>query len=305
MANYMVYDVGGSAVKWSIITNEGKILRSGKLGIAKTVEKFFDELTENVNIFREEFIIEGIAISAPGAVDSESGEIKSKSAIPYIYGVNFKEILSEKTGLNVEIENDANCAALGECWLGAAKDNDDSAFIVCGTGIGGAIVKDKRIHTGSNMHGGEFGFCIVDCDINTNRLLSWSDVGSTFALVKTIANRKGIDINEFNGKKAFDLYDLGDEVAIEEVNKFFTYMAVGIINIQYTYDPETIILGGAISEREGIIDEINKKVLDILSRNDFAKVMPKIRKCEYGNDANKLGALYNYMQKQEIEILVG
>ena len=205
MANYMVYDVGGSAVKWSIITNEGKILRSGKLGIAKTVEKFFDELTENVNIFREEFIIEGIAISAPGAVDSESGEIKSKSAIPYIYGVNFKEILSEKTGLNVEIENDANCAALGECWLGAAKDNDDSAFIVCGTGIGGAIVKDKRIHTGSNMHGGEFGFCIVDCDINTNRLLSWSDVGSTFALVKAIANRKGIDINEFNGKKAFDL----------------------------------------------------------------------------------------------------
>lgn len=304
MANYMVYDVGGSAVKWSIITNEGKILKSGKLGIAKTVEKFFDELTENINILSEEFIIEGIAISAPGAVDSESGEIKSKSAIPYIYGVNFKEVLTQKTGLNVEIENDANCAALGECWLGAAKDNADSAFIVCGTGIGGAIVKDRRIHTGSNMHGGEFGFCIVDCDINTNRLLSWSDVGSTFALVKAIANRKGIDINKFDGKKAFDLYDLGDEVAIEEVNKFFTYMAVGIINIQYTYDPETIILGGAISEREGIIDEINKKVLEILSRNDFAKVVPKIRKCEYGNDANKLGALYNYMQKQEIEILV-
>lgn len=302
MANYMVYDIGGSAVKWSIITNEGKILISDKLEIAKTVEEFFCELAENVNIFREEFTIEGIAISAPGAVDSESGEIKSKSAIPYIYGVNFKEILSEKTGLNVEIENDANCAALGECWLGAAKENADSAFIVCGTGIGGAIVKDKRIHTGSNMHGGEFGFCIVDCDINTNRLLSWSDVGSTFALVKAIANKKGIDINEFNGKKAFYLYDLGDEVAIEEVNKFFTYMAVGIINIQYTYDPEAIILGGAISEREGIIDEINKKVLDILSRNDFAKVIPKIRKCEYGNDANKLGALYNYMQKQKLII---
>ncbi len=95
MANYMVYDIGGSAVKWSIITNEGKILISDKLEIAKTVEEFFCELTENVNIFREEFTIEGIAISAPGAVDSESGEIKSKSAIPYIYGVNFKEILSE------------------------------------------------------------------------------------------------------------------------------------------------------------------------------------------------------------------
>lgn len=304
MANYMVYDIGGSAVKWSIINNIGKILKSGKLEIAKTIEEFLDELVANVNNFREEFVIEGIAISAPGAVDSISGEIKSKSAIPYIYGINFKEILSQKANLNVEIENDANCAALGECWLGAAKYNKNSAFIVCGTGIGGSIVKDKRIHTGANMHGGEFGFCIVDCDVNTNRLLNWSEVGSTFAVAKAIANRKGFDIDNFDGRKAFDLYDLGDEVAIEEVNKFFMYMAIGIINIQYTYDPETIILGGAISEREGIIDEINKKVLEILSRNDYAKVIPKIKKCEHGNDANKLGALYNYMQKQGIKILI-
>lgn len=302
MANYMVYDIGGSAVKWSIITGEGKILKSDKLTIALTVEEFFDNLITNIDIHRNEFFIEGVAISAPGAIDSESGIIKSKSAIPYIYGVNFKEVLFERTGLNIEIENDANCAALGECWLGAAKDNADSAFIVCGTGIGGAIVKDNRIHTGANMHGGEFGFCIVDSDLKSNKLLNWSDVGSTFALVKAIAKRKGIDIKKFDGKKAFELYDLGDEIAIEEVNKFFTYMAIGIINIQYTYDPETIILGGAISERDGIIDDINKKVIEILSTNDYATVIPKIRKCVYGNDANKLGALYNFLQKQELVI---
>lgn len=302
MANYMVYDIGGSAVKWSIITDEGQVLKSGKIGIAQTVEAFFDELIMKVDTYRDEFLLQGVAISAPGAVDSESGIIKSKSAIPYIYEVNFKKVLTERIGLNVEIENDANCAALGECWLGAAKDNADSAFIVCGTGIGGAVVKDKRIHTGAHMHGGEFGFCIVDADVTNNKLLSWSDVGSTFALVKAIANRKGLDINNFDGKKAFELYDAGDEIAIEEVNKFFTYMAIGIINIQYTYDPETIILGGAISEREGIIDDINKRVLEILSTNDYATVMPKIRKCVYGNDANKLGALYNFLQKQELEI---
>ena len=87
-----------------------------------------------------------------------------------------------------------------ECWLGATKDNSDSAFIVCGTGIGGAIVKNNKIHTGANMHGGEFGFCIVDCDIKNNKLLTWSDVGSIFALVKAIAKRKNIDINKFDGK---------------------------------------------------------------------------------------------------------
>ncbi|MDO5779688.1 MAG: ROK family protein [Clostridium sp.] len=302
MANYMVYDIGGSSVKWSIITDKGVILKSGKFEIPLTGDELFNELTDLFNIYINEFLLQGIAISAPGAVDSQTGEIKSKSAVPYIYGVNFKEVLSKKVGRTVEIENDANCAALGECWLGATKDNNDSAFIVCGTGIGGAIVKNKKIHTGANMHGGEFGFCIVDCDIKNNKLLTWSDVGSTFALVKSIAKRKNIDINKFNGKKAFELYDAGDEIAREEVNKFFTYMAIGIINIQYTYDPEAIVIGGAISEREGIIEDIKKRVIEILSRDEYASVIPQIKKCVYGNDANKLGALYNFLQKQELEI---
>lgn len=212
--------------------------------------------------------------------------------------------MQEKTGLTVEIENDANCTALGECWLGAAKDTQDSAFVVCGTGIGGAIVKNKRIHTGAHMHGGEFGYYIVDSDIKNNKFSTWSFVGSTFALANAIAKRKGIEINNFDGKKSFELYDAADEVAIEEVNKFFTYMAIGIINIQYTYDPEIIIIGGAVSERNGIINEIEAKVKEILSSNECATVIPKIRKCIYGNDANKLGALYNFLQKQELEICV-
>lgn len=105
-----------------------------------------------------------------------------------------------------------------------------------------------------------------------------------------------------HGRKAFELYDSGDEIAIEEVNKFFTYMAIGIINIQYTYDPETVILGGAVSERKGIIDDITNKVKEILDTNEYATVIPVIRKCIYGNDANKLGALYNFLQKQELPI---
>lgn len=117
MANYIVYDIGGSSVKWSIMNNLGEIFIGGKIAISEELEDFFEELTNLVDKYKEEFSLEGIAISAPGAIDSDSGIIKSKSTIPYIYGVNFKEVLQEKTGLTVEIENDANCAALGECWL--------------------------------------------------------------------------------------------------------------------------------------------------------------------------------------------
>lgn len=300
MNNYMVFDIGGSAIKWSVITEKGDILISEKIEIAETIEEFFERLAGKVNELKNEYNLQGIALSAPGAVDNESGVIGGVSALPYIHGPNFKTILNEMTGLPVEIENDANCAALGECWLGAAKGERDSAFVVCGTGIGGALVKDKKIHSGVHKHGGEFGYCLVDIDVNNQRYLSWSRAGSTFALAKSIAKRKNIDIKEFNGVKAFKLYDSGDEVAIEEVNKFFRYMAIGIFNIQYTYDPEVIVLGGAICERKGFLDEVNKKIDETMSFNPDATVRPIVRICKYGNDANKLGALYNFLQKHKL-----
>lgn len=299
MRNFVVYDIGGSAVKWSIITEDGEFFKNGIIEIPETVEEFFDKLVEIAKENKEEFKLKGIAISSPGAVDSESGIVYGASAIPYIHGPNFKEILLAKTGLKVEIENDANCAALGECWLGAGKEEKDLAFIVCGTGIGGAIVKDKKIHKGVNRHGGEFGYCIVDVDKNSgNKYLTWSNVGSTAALARRIAKRKGIAEKDINGVKAFELYENKDQIAIEEVNNYFTYMAVGIYNIQYTYDPEVIILGGAVSERNDFIEEVYIRIDEIMQRNVDGKIRPVIRKCKYGNNANKLGALYNFIQRQ-------
>ena len=300
MKNYIVFDIGGSSVKWSVINIEGTILISGKIGISETIEGFFDELSAKVNEFKEEYNLQGIALSAPGAVDSEKGIIGGMSALPYIHGPNFKEILNKMTNLPVEIENDANCAALGECWIGAAKDENDCAFVVCGTGIGGALVKDKKIHSGVHKHGGEFGYCLVDIDVHNQKYLSWSRAGSTFAVTKFIADRKGISKDNFNGIKAFELYDNGDEIAIEEVNRFFRYMAIGIFNIQYTYDPEVIVLGGAICERKGFLDEVNKKIDEVKNSNPDATIRPTVRICKYGNDANKLGALYNFLQKQNL-----
>ena len=300
MSNYIAFDIGGSAVKWSIINLNGEFLENGKISIPKTIDEFFKSIADKVNELKDKYHLNGVAISAPGAVDSVVGTIGGMSALPYIHGPNFKIILKEMTNLPIEIENDANCAALGECWRGAAMDANDSAFVVCGTGSGGALIKDKKIHTGVHKHGGEFGYCFVDIDVVNKRYLSWSRAGSTFAVAKAIADRKGISMDEFNGIKAFELYDNGDEIAVEEVNKFFRYMAIGIYNIQYTYDPEVIILGGAICEREGFLEEVNKKIDEVMNNNDDATIRPSVKICKYGNDANKLGALYNFLQKQDL-----
>ena len=294
MSNYIVFDIGGSSVKWSIMSKMGDILTKDKIKVVDSVDQFFEELSKIVNINKDNFNLKGIAISSPGAVDSITGIVGGASAIPYIHGPNFKEILKEKTGLDVAIENDANCAALGECWLGAAKEENDCAFVVCGSGIGGAIVKDKKVHTGIHKHGGEFGYCIVDYDKDgEEKYLTWSRVGSTSALARAISQRKGLEEKDIDGLKAFQLYDEGDIIAVEEVNKYFRYMAIGIYNIQYTYDPEVIVLGGAISEREGYIKSINEKLDEIM-----CNIKPIVKKCIHGNDANMIGALYNLLNER-------
>lgn len=302
MKNYMVFDIGGSSIKWSVITESGDFKENGSIKTPDNKEVFFKSLEDVTNDMKEKFDVKGIAISAPGAVDSVTGIIGGVSAIPYIHGPNFKEIFKETTGLNVAIENDANCAALGECWLGAGKENNDMAFIVCGTGIGGAIVKDKKLHVGIHKHGGEFGYCAFNYTLDEEgkaHFKSWSKTGSTAALANNVAQLKGLEEGSINGVDVFEMCKNGDEIAVKEVNKYFYNMAIGIYNIQYVYDPEVIVLGGAISEREDFVDEINKR-FDYMMSDECeleGTIRPQIKKCVFGNNANKLGALYNYLQE--------
>jgi len=300
MKNFMVFDIGGSSTKWSVIDELGEFRESNKFSCPSTAQELFSELIKITNEMKIKYEVKGIAISAPGAVDSETGIIGGVSAIKYIHGPNFKEILKKAADLKVEIENDANCAALGECWLGAGKGNNDLAFVVCGSGIGGAIVKDKKIHGGIHKHGGEFGYCSINCELDGKpKFTSWSKAGSTTALAKNVAKLKGLQEGSIDGVEVFELCNKGDEIALQEVNKYYFTMAVGIYNIQYTFDPEVIILGGAISERNEYVDEINKR-LDIMMNSGLeGTIKPVLKTCKYGNDANKLGALCNYLQRNK------
>lgn len=299
MRNFMVFDVGGTSTKWSVINELGDFKESNKFDCPDTVEEFFDELIKISNEMKEKYEVKGIGISAPGAVDGNTGIIGGITAIPYIHGPNFKEIITKGTNLNVQLENDANCAALGECWLGSGRDNKDLAFVVCGTGIGGAIVKDKKVHVGVHKHGGEFGYCSMNLDLDNLKAVTWSYVGSTIALARNVAQLKGMDEGSINGVEVFEMCTKGDKIAIQEVNKYYFNMAIGIYNIQYIFDPEVIILGGAISERPEYVEEINKR-LDIMMNSDLeGTIKPVIKKCKFGNDANKLGALYNYLQREK------
>lgn len=292
MKKYIVFDFGGSSIKCGLLTEDSAILETESFFTPKTTIAFWKNIKDVIWNYRERHEIEGIAISSPGAVDVTTGIVGGASAIPYIHGPNFKSVLNELTGLNVEIENDANCAALAEVWQGAAQDYNDVAFFVCGSGLGGSIVKQKKIHHGANLHGGEFGYCIID---GTGEAKILSQLGSTGGLVNNVAQRKKIDSNLINGLHIFTLAEQGDTICREEIDRFYYYLAIGIYNIQYIFDPEIIVLGGAISERADIIARLNEKLDELLAKVQIAKVRPFITTCTFKNNANLIGALYHYL----------
>lgn len=296
---YAVLDVGGSSIKYALMNESGDFIEKSSIPTPKTsLELFMDEVDSIVKEFQKNYALKGIAMSMPGAVNIETGYIAGLSALPYIHGPNMKELLQERTHLTVEIENDANCAGLAEGWIGAAKDVMDYLCLVIGTGIGGALVLDKKIRHGKNQFCGEFGYMIMEDYLENPQGETLSSLAAVGGLINKVAKRKGIDSNILNGKKVFELAENGDEDVKDELEKFMKRLAVGIYNLQYVLDPEKILIGGAISSREGFIEQINEILLEMKRNQNDLTV--KVEKCQFGNDSNLIGALYHFLQRQSI-----
>ena len=133
MKKYLAFDVGGTSVKYAVVNEEGEVSSSNKFKTPDTLEKMYQEIE---NVAHEYQDIEGIALSMPRAVDSDGGIIYGSSAIDYIHGPNIKEDLKQRLNKDVEFENDANCAAIGEITTGAGDGLKDVIYITLGTGVG-------------------------------------------------------------------------------------------------------------------------------------------------------------------------
>lgn len=286
-------DIGGTAIKVGVLDNLGNIFFKDELEVYHNIEDFTNVICNWIDIIKLKYEIEGIALSSPGAVDVKTGIIGGASAIPCIHGPNWKEILYNKFKLNVSIENDANCAALAEAFNGAGKNINDIMFVVCGTGIGGAIIHNGEIHHGKNLHGGEFGYMLME--EKDGEFKNFSEVASTMSFVRKV--RKYYNDDSWDGKRVFEEAKNGNKICQEVIETFYLNLAKGIFNLQYIYDPDIILLGGAISEREDFVSEINKKIDYLLQKIEIAKVKPIISTCKHKKDANLIGALANYISE--------
>ena len=300
---YIAVDIGGTWIKVGLIEKTGKILnRLNKKTPSDSYESLLvtlDEIIEWGKSTLEEGgqKLEGLAISQPCATEPTSGKALSGGALLYIDGENPAKDIGLKYDLPYSAENDGNCAALAEVWLGAAKDAQDMALVVCGTGIGGAVVIGRKVIHGKNYCAGEFGMCITGVDEENGNLVSWSLSGSTLALVKDYAKRIGEDPERWDGKRIFELADQNDRLAKACVNRFYDNFVIGLHTVQHVYDPQIILIGGGISSRKSIVAEI-EAAMDRLYES-FTEVLsrPTVAVCQFQAEANLIGALYHHLNR--------
>nr|WP_297633674.1 ROK family protein [uncultured Clostridium sp.] len=289
----LVLDIGGTFIKYAVMNREAEILEKGKEKTPlDTLENLVKTIKKIYGTFKDE--VTGIAISMPGNIDSETGQVYTPGSLAYNEGINIIEELNKHIDLPISVENDGKSAALAEAWMGNLKECNDGIVMIIGTGIGGGIIKDKKIHKGKNFFAGEFSF-IMGSNNEANFDNVFAMQGSTSALIKKVAEVKGINEDELDGYEVFNLIEKNDEETLKVFNGFAKTIGIQIFNLQCILDPEKILIGGGISKQKILLEKIKENLDEIYKEMKMFKMpQAKIDTCKYFNDSNLIGALYNY-----------
>jgi predicted NBD/HSP70 family sugar kinase len=299
MKKYIVYDVGGSFIKFALMDQE-EIHMKGKV---KTPHDSFESFLDTLEHAYQPFIgsVDGVAISMPGLVNSDSGYAVHGGSLKYIREMNVGEAIQNRLKLPVRIENDGKSAALGEVWKGGLREVQNGVAFVLGTGIGGGIVLNGELVKGAHLGAGEFSFIRMNgqAPIHSDNFLG--HCGSTVNLVRSVAIALGKDPKEFSGEEMFRCIREGSEEAKEILQKYCELIATQLMNLQTILDPEVFVIGGGMSA-DPMLTEGLQNALDALQEKDFVSKVNgyqvKIVRSLLGNDANLYGALYQYLQSE-------
>ena len=297
---YICVDIGGTSIKYGVLSEKGEIFIDGTVSTKVTEKENFilsdvKKLVRNILDEYRNYEIEGICVSTAGVVNPEKGEIANAGpTIPKYTGTKIKEELEKEFSISCEVENDVNCAGLGEYWKGAGKGSKSMVCLTIGTGIGGSVILDGKLLNGIGYTAGEIGYM----DVNGSYI---QNIASSKYLVEKVQKEKvekeGIT-DAITGVDIFELAKKGDEICIAGINEIISNLAVGVRNIIYLLNPEVIVIGGGITaQKEYLEEKIRKEVNDGMISDMFRKT--RIELAQQGNQAGLLGALYNFLNKNK------
>lgn len=278
------------------MTKELDFIEKGKESTPlDNIENFIEVVGKIYDKYKDK--IAGMAISMPGILDSEKGYAYTGGALEYNSGKEIVKILQKRCPTKITIENDGKCAALAEVWKGSLKDCNDAIVIVLGTAIGGGIIIDKKVHKGKNFFAGEFSSINTNVNAPEDFKSSWAYINGSQTLVRAAAKVKNVPPEELDGYKVFEYANKGDKDILEILDDFTYKLAVQIYNLQCIFDPDAFAIGGGISSQDILLKYINKNLDKYHNIFNFHFSKPKVVRCEFKNDANLVGALYNFLTR--------
>ena len=308
-------DLGGTNIVAGVVDKNHKIVAraSCKTAVPRPESEICDSMAEVAKkaIEKAKITIDdihSIGIGVPGAVNPKTGVIEY-SANLFFHNWEVVKMMEERLGKKVLIENDANAAALGEYLAGSAKGAKNAVAITLGTGVGGGIIIDGKIYSGSNFAGAELGHMVIVKDgkeCACGRHGCWETYASATGLInltkqKILSEKLEFsymlklcdgDINKVSGKTSFDAMADGDPTAKAVVEEYISYLSCGLVNIINIFQPDVLCIGGGISAQgENLLGPVRQYV----ERERYTKHNDKqtvICACTLGNDAGIIGAAY-------------
>jgi glucokinase len=282
-APLLAIDLGGSKIITALVSPEGEIVareytltlaEEGTEAVIHRMLATIDSLLSKANISHPSFST--IVIAAAGAINSEEGIVTASPNLPGWYNVPLRERVKKETGLETFLINDASAAALGEHCFGIGKGVNNLIYITVSTGIGGGIIINGKLYTGTSGSAGEIGHMTID--VNGPRC-NCGNIGcfELLASGKAVARAAQKAIAEGTKTIILELADgepenitaqtvsaaaqKRDKLASAIISKAATYLGVGLVNLVNIFNPEMIIVGGGMAKMGDMLLDTARKVV--------------------------------------------
>lgn len=306
-------DLGGTNIVAGVVDEDYKIIATHK--VKTNLPRPSEEIVDDIALVSIEAAkaagvkikdIAAVGIGTPGSINPQTGIVTYSNNLGF-YDLPLGDMLRERLGVDLFLENDANAAAYGEYIAGAGRGTKNFIAVTLGTGVGGGIIIDGKLYSGSNYAGGELGHTVIQMNgeaCTCGRLGCYEAYASATALIRQTkqamirfpesAMWQLCDgrLENASGKTSFNAMRNGDEAGKAVVDNYIGYVAVGLANIINTFQPDVICIGGGIS-KEG--ETLIAPIREIINGENYARSIPAktvIKAADLGNDAGIIGAAF-------------
>ena len=298
MEKFLGIDIGGTNVKFGIVSNKGTLENKVKYPTAsvvartgKFIDGFIECIEEQLEINKNSKITK-IGIGLPGLLSKDRTTTQVLQNIPSLNNTNLIKKLSEAfPKFKIAIDNDANAAALGEYYFGERKTPESFAMITLGTGIGGAAIIDGKIFLGGNGNGMEIGHMVRTSRKTFEDLMGKRGIvgGAENLLRKSQKPSILRELDTITAKDVEKAAKKGDKIALKVYSKLGKYLGENIVSVVRVLDVDTIILGGGVASTLRFFEsKMHKSVEEFLPSSITAGLI--IEPATLANEAGIIGA---------------